>query len=321
MREVRDARERVVVRGLGRVLLHLELCDPVLEHRRLRDRCVTLLGRTCGRSPSRRRSARPGPCPAQRSPRGARVERTEASSTSAPTPRRASAAAVVSGSSLSRRGSIIRGRLTASASRPPVPPRRPELSVPPHGEPVGIRHRREPPNRHGRTAPTSRRDVPRDDRKEANVMRTRRAAHHGPAPTTSRSARRHRAAAGRDGRSGLTACSPTTCGGDAVAGEPSATAHRSRGRHGVRATPAHSAPSSPTATGMTLYLFTPDSPGVSTCTDACLAVWPPLLTDGAPSRRAAADARCSARSCATTGPSRSPTAAGRSTASRPTRPG
>lgn len=29
--------------------------------------------------------------------------------------------------------------------------------------------------------------------------------------------------------------------------------------------------------GMTLYLFTADSPGVSTCEDACLAAWPPLL--------------------------------------------
>ena len=34
--------------------------------------------------------------------------------------------------------------------------------------------------------------------------------------------------------------------------------------------------------GMTLYLFTSDSPGISSCTDACLAAWPPLLTGGAP---------------------------------------
>jgi predicted lipoprotein with Yx(FWY)xxD motif len=34
--------------------------------------------------------------------------------------------------------------------------------------------------------------------------------------------------------------------------------------------------------GLTLYLFTADSPGVSTCTDGCLAVWPPLLTGGEP---------------------------------------
>lgn len=42
--------------------------------------------------------------------------------------------------------------------------------------------------------------------------------------------------------------------------------------------------------GMTLYLFTADSPGVSTCVDGCLATWPPLLTDGGPSVQGAADA-------------------------------
>lgn len=31
------------------------------------------------------------------------------------------------------------------------------------------------------------------------------------------------------------------------------------------------------ADGATLYLFTNDSPGVSTCEDACLAAWPPLI--------------------------------------------
>ena len=44
------------------------------------------------------------------------------------------------------------------------------------------------------------------------------------------------------------------------------------------------------ASGMTLYLFTSDSPGVSTCVDGCLATWPPLLTDGEPSVQGAADA-------------------------------
>lgn len=34
--------------------------------------------------------------------------------------------------------------------------------------------------------------------------------------------------------------------------------------------------------GMTLYLFTKDSPGVTTCFDACLQAWPPLLTNGEP---------------------------------------
>jgi predicted lipoprotein with Yx(FWY)xxD motif len=42
--------------------------------------------------------------------------------------------------------------------------------------------------------------------------------------------------------------------------------------------------------GMTLYLFTADSPGVSTCVDGCLAAWPPLLTDGEPVARGDADA-------------------------------
>lgn len=34
------------------------------------------------------------------------------------------------------------------------------------------------------------------------------------------------------------------------------------------------------AEGRTLYLFTNDSPGVSTCEDACLVNWPPLLFTG-----------------------------------------
>lgn len=36
------------------------------------------------------------------------------------------------------------------------------------------------------------------------------------------------------------------------------------------------------AKGMTLYLYTKDSPGVSVCKDACLEAWPPLLTNGDP---------------------------------------
>ncbi|HWR67159.1 MAG TPA: hypothetical protein VN364_13660 [Bellilinea sp.] len=34
--------------------------------------------------------------------------------------------------------------------------------------------------------------------------------------------------------------------------------------------------------GMTLYLFTKDTPGVSNCTGNCLTAWPPLLTVGSP---------------------------------------
>jgi len=34
--------------------------------------------------------------------------------------------------------------------------------------------------------------------------------------------------------------------------------------------------------GMTLYLFTQDSPNTSNCYTACATAWPPLLTSGAP---------------------------------------
>jgi predicted lipoprotein with Yx(FWY)xxD motif len=34
--------------------------------------------------------------------------------------------------------------------------------------------------------------------------------------------------------------------------------------------------------GMTLYLFTKDTPGVSNCSGNCLTAWPPLLTVGSP---------------------------------------
>lgn len=34
------------------------------------------------------------------------------------------------------------------------------------------------------------------------------------------------------------------------------------------------------ADGMTLYAFTPDTAGTSTCNDACAAAWPALVTDG-----------------------------------------
>src|ERR1700721_2070177 len=34
--------------------------------------------------------------------------------------------------------------------------------------------------------------------------------------------------------------------------------------------------------GRTLYLFTHDSGSTSTCTGACAAAWPPLVTNGAP---------------------------------------
>jgi predicted lipoprotein with Yx(FWY)xxD motif len=37
------------------------------------------------------------------------------------------------------------------------------------------------------------------------------------------------------------------------------------------------------ANGMTLYLFTQDSPNTSSCYDGCSGYWPPLLTTGSPS--------------------------------------
>lgn len=43
------------------------------------------------------------------------------------------------------------------------------------------------------------------------------------------------------------------------------------------------------AEGMTLYLFTPDEQGPSTCYDDCATNWPPLTTDGEPSAGEGAD--------------------------------
>src|SRR6185295_3330414 len=34
--------------------------------------------------------------------------------------------------------------------------------------------------------------------------------------------------------------------------------------------------------GMTLYLFTKDTPNTTVCYDKCATAWPPLLTTGAP---------------------------------------
>ena len=42
--------------------------------------------------------------------------------------------------------------------------------------------------------------------------------------------------------------------------------------------------------GMTLYLFTKDSPGTSTCYDKCATAWPPLLTSGNATAGAGVDA-------------------------------
>jgi len=42
--------------------------------------------------------------------------------------------------------------------------------------------------------------------------------------------------------------------------------------------------------GMTLYLFTTDTPGTSTCYSGCAVIWPPLLTTGTPVAGAGVDA-------------------------------
>lgn len=44
------------------------------------------------------------------------------------------------------------------------------------------------------------------------------------------------------------------------------------------------------ADGMTLYLFTPDSDGVSTCYDDCAAAWPPLTVEDEPAAGDGVDA-------------------------------
>src|SRR4051794_7678572 len=44
------------------------------------------------------------------------------------------------------------------------------------------------------------------------------------------------------------------------------------------------------AKGMTLYMYVPDTAGVSTCYDACAVAWPPLLTNGTPTATGSADA-------------------------------
>lgn len=44
------------------------------------------------------------------------------------------------------------------------------------------------------------------------------------------------------------------------------------------------------AEGMSLYLFEADSPGTSTCYDACVEAWPPLLTEGTPTTGGEVDA-------------------------------
>jgi predicted lipoprotein with Yx(FWY)xxD motif len=66
----------------------------------------------------------------------------------------------------------------------------------------------------------------------------------------------------------------TACGGDEAAEDaPGAVVAAAQGELGTFLTDAD---------GRTLYLFTNDAPGVSSCSAECLAAWPALLTGGGP---------------------------------------
>lgn len=79
---------------------------------------------------------------------------------------------------------------------------------------------------------------------------------------------------GEDGRTSMSDADPTEIGAtsDTATGSPAliATAQGSLGAYLT------------TDGGGTLYLFTEDSPGASSCIDSCLSAWPALLTDGEP---------------------------------------
>lgn len=92
------------------------------------------------------------------------------------------------------------------------------------------------------------------------------------------------------------ACAPQA---SATTAAPSGTATQAPSNNGSASQPAPAVatPSGPAAVdiatgalgshlvdnqGMTLYLFTKDSPGSSTCYGKCAAAWPALLTNGAP---------------------------------------
>lgn len=74
----------------------------------------------------------------------------------------------------------------------------------------------------------------------------------------------------------LVACTPQTGAGSQAPGSlaPSSA--------GIEITVAHTSAGDALAgpNGMTLYIFTSDTNGNSTCNDGCAAAWPPLLGDG-----------------------------------------
>ena len=89
-------------------------------------------------------------------------------------------------------------------------------------------------------------------------------------------------AAGAGAGSGYGAPPPTTAMGTGAGGAAGAaavsTAGGELGEHLVG------------PNGHTLYLFEKDTGSTSTCTGACAAAWPPLVTTGAPTAGGAADA-------------------------------
>lgn len=89
----------------------------------------------------------------------------------------------------------------------------------------------------------------------------------------------------------LAACQPATGGTAAPSGNAYNTAPMDEGSSDNKTTTGAEVKTSSKeglgtflvdAKGMTLYLYTKDSPGVSVCKDACLDAWPPLLANGEP---------------------------------------
>lgn len=89
-----------------------------------------------------------------------------------------------------------------------------------------------------------------------------------------------------------TALALTACGGDDGDPDPAAAGGESAGASGgdVAVGSTDLGDVLVDAEGMTLYLFTPDEQGPSTCYDDCETAWPPLLADGDPGAGEGVDA-------------------------------
>jgi predicted lipoprotein with Yx(FWY)xxD motif len=74
----------------------------------------------------------------------------------------------------------------------------------------------------------------------------------------------------------LVACAPQTGTGSEAPGSVAPSSA------GIEITVAHTSAGDALAgpSGMTLYIFTSDTEGSSTCSDGCAAAWPPLLGEG-----------------------------------------